>query len=211
MTRLSIQSDFRDVQRMLERLSDDVRNRATGRALNKVVEQGRTEMVRRIAAEFVMTQREARERMRIRPARFARGKLQLEAELFVSNTGRRSLNLIRFVQRSVTLAAARRAARAGTLRTQGRGNRALPLTFRIKRVGGVKTLKGAFIANKGRTVFRRMGQGRLPIEGVQTIDVGQMFNTRRINAAVIARIKAQLPIVMAQEVRFALASRARVR
>ena len=45
-------------------------------------------------------------------------------------------------------------------------------------------ITGSFIGNQGRTVFVRTGKDRLPIKAVNTIDVPQMFNTRRINQAV---------------------------
>jgi len=41
---------------------------------------------------------------------------------------------------------------------------------------------------------------------VQTIGVKQMFNTRRINARVIARIRKELPVEMDRAVRHVLRS-----
>jgi hypothetical protein len=71
---------------------------------------------------------------------------------------------------------------------------------KIKKAGPRKLIKGAFIGNKGRTVFERAGSGvgRLPIRAVETIDVQQMFNTRRLNAAVINKINQLLPIEFAR-------------
>jgi len=43
---------------------------------------------------------------------------------------------------------------------------------------------------------------RLPIKALQTIDVGQMFNTRRINAKVVQLIEARFPDIFANEARF---------
>ncbi|MCL5459996.1 hypothetical protein M3M33_15265, partial [Loigolactobacillus coryniformis] len=78
------------------------------------------------------------------------------------------------------------------------------LKFKIKRAGGTVSINGAFIGNQGRTVFRRVGNKRLPIEGVSTIDVPQMFNTRRINAAVVAAMRAKFPAIFQRELTFAL-------
>ena len=77
------------------------------------------------------------------------------------------------------------------------------LRVKVKR-GSTKPLPGAFIGNKGRTVFRRVGKKRLPIEPVQTIDVAQMFNTRRINEVVLATINARLPEIFEREAAFYL-------
>ena len=48
----------------------------------------------------------------------------------------------------------------------------------------------------------REGRARLPIKALQTIDVPSMFNTRRINAKVIAFIKAKLPTIFDNEARY---------
>ena len=50
------------------------------------------------------------------------------------------------------------------------------------------------MGNKGRTVFRRTGNARLPIEPLQVIGFSQMFASRRISARVMAKVKADLPI-----------------
>jgi hypothetical protein len=53
-------------------------------------------------------------------------------------------------------------------------------------------------------VFRRTGQGRLPIEPMQVIDVPQMFNTRRINERVRERMEQQLLVVARQQLTAAI-------
>lgn len=68
------------------------------------------------------------------------------------------------------------------------------VTVRIKKSGGRKLIKHAFIGNQGRTMFMREGTKRLPIKSVKTVDVPQMFNTRHINANVLARIRRDLPV-----------------
>ena len=105
-----------------------------------------------------------------------------------------------------TLAQARKRANDGTLRV---------LRVKVKR-GQTRKLPGAFIGNKGRTVFERISGTTMPsrskyrgthaekIKPVQTIDVAQMFNTRRINAAVVRAIERRLPTIFAREVQFLL-------
>ena len=65
-------------------------------------------------------------------------------------------------------------------------------------------IRGAFIGNKGRTVFIRTTDKRLPIQALQTIDVGQMFNQKRINARVVAAINTKFPELFARESKFFL-------
>jgi len=48
----------------------------------------------------------------------------------------------------------------------------------------------------------RVGKERLPIKALTTIDVAQMFNTKRINAKVVQMIEAKFPTIFANEVRY---------
>jgi hypothetical protein len=188
---LSIRTDFAGIQRQLAALREDVGRKALASALNKTVAQAKTQMQRAISREYAVTVGYVRGRLRIRKA-FAAGRLTLSAELAATSPKGRSANIIAFVEKSVSLAQARKRAKGGTLNV---------LRVRVKR-GGYKALPGAFIGNRGRTVFRRTGEARLPIEPVRTIDVGQMFNTRRINSVVLATIRAKLPSIFANEARF---------
>ena len=195
--RISISHDFPAVQRQLERLSRDVADTVRARALNRTVEIARTRMVARIRDEFMVTAKFVRDRLVIRKA-FARGALRMEATLAASSERRRAANVIAF----------------------GAKQRATGVSVRIKRAGGRRTIVGAFIANKGRTVFRRVPGTTMPsrakykgtkhahqIAPVMTIEVSQMFNTRRINASVLATIRERFPEVFARELRFALSQR----
>lgn len=191
---LSIQTNFPEVQRKLDLLHKEVADKAAARALNRAIEQARTQMGREIRAEFMVDARYVRERLRIKRATFRAGVLGLSATLDGSS-GKRSANLVRFGARQV-----------------GTG-----VSVKIKRNGGRKVAAGAFIANKGRTVFKRVPgtvmnarrgsrglQHRERIEPVQTVDVPQMFNTRRIKAAVTAAVQQRFPAIFARELAFAL-------
>ena len=190
--RLSITTDFPRIQKELERLNDDVRRKATASALNRVVAQARTQMVREITRDYAVTAAYARQRLTIRRA-FAGGRINMEAVLSGS-AKKRSANLINFNAKETKKG----------------------VTVRISRAGGRKLIRGAFIGNKGRTVFTRVdgtkmasraqyrGKHAEKIKPVQTIDIPQMFNTRRINAAVVRAIREKFPDIMAREVRFRL-------
>src|SRR5512143_478247 len=187
MIALLVKTNFPDVQAALMRLQVDLRAKALAAALNKTADKGRTEMVRRITSEFAIKAGDVRGRVSVSRASARAGILSAVIEAFASRPGGRSMNVIRFLEQVVTLAEARRRAKGGTLRE---------LRFRIKRAGGLKTIPGAFVvtAHGGTFVARRVGRARYPIEAVQTIDVPSMFQARRINEAVLARIQREFPV-----------------
>lgn len=178
------------------------------RIVNRAAAQGETEMRRQITAEYALTAAKVRERLKVRRATAAANRFVMEAFLEATN-GRRSMNLINFMEKSITLAQARKRQRAGeggtqNLRNGGTNTKALELRFKIKRVGDKQVIKGAFLGNKGRTVFKRVGDDRLPIKALQTIDVPQMFNAKTLNAAVVRKIKEVLPVIAVRELKYAL-------
>jgi hypothetical protein len=178
--KLSISSNFDDVLRDLDRLQKDVQEQATARAINRTLEQARTSMSREIRAEFNMPAAKVNQALRITRASFKRGVLEIEGVLESPTKRGRSLNLINF--------AARRTAKG--------------VTVKVKREGARKLIPGAFIANEGRTVFIREGKKRLPIKALQTIDIAQMFNTKRINRRVLQFINQKFPEVFAHEAKY---------
>jgi hypothetical protein len=193
---LSIQADFSDIQRRLDALQQDIGDRALARAVNRTIEQAKTDMSREIRQEFVMSADQVRQQLRIERASFKGGRLTIQAALIAGRKNGRSQNVIRFVEKKTSLAAGRKRAKAGT-QSQ--------VFVKIKRTGGFKPLGAkAFIGNKGRTVFERVGPGRLPIKPVRTIDVAQMFNTKRIRSAVIRKMQTKFPEIFAHEVQFYL-------
>lgn len=198
MLKISIRYDFKDVQRKLDRLAEDMQKRVIPAALNKVAAKAKTEMTRAITSEYNIQRGDVAGRLRV--TRAGRKIEQWVATLdpFASRRRGRSLNLIRFVEKKVTLAEGRRRKRAGTQDQ---------LRFQIKKVGGKKIITGAFIANKGRTVFIREGKDRLPIKALSTIDVPSMFNARRIRGRVEQRIRQELAVEFDRAINAVLARR----
>jgi hypothetical protein len=190
--RLDIRTEFKGVQRRLDSLQKDIREKVLVRAVNRTIEGARTDMSREIRSEFVISANDVRDQLRIVKAGFKAGVLIVEGSLIGGRRKGRSLNLIRFLETKVTLAENRKRKKGGDRE----------LRFKIKRAGGKQVIPGAFIGNKGRTVFRRVGAGRLPIKPVRTIDVAQMFNTKRINAAVLKRIRERFPLLVEREAAF---------
>jgi hypothetical protein len=186
---ISIKHNFPEVQRALQRLHADVRDKVMTAALNKTADKAKTEMTRSITDEFAIKASEVRSRLSVRRASAKGNGLNMIAVLEALPGSRRgrAMNVIHFLERSVSLTEARRRQKSGTLNQ---------LRFKFKKRGGLKTIPGAFVvtANRGTFVARRIGKERMPIESVQVIDVPQMFNTKRINARVLRRIEHEFPV-----------------
>lgn len=192
MVMLTIKTDFQGVQNRLNQISADLQKRVIPAALNKTIAKANTSMVREITSTYNIKAADVRARLRVIRATKDFKKWKAILDPFAGGKRGRALNVIKFAEKKITLAEGRRRAKSGT---------ADQLRFQIKKTGGKKTIQGAFIGNKGRTVFERTGDARLPIKPVTTIDVPQMFNTRRINAVVVKRINDELAIEFDRAIR----------
>lgn len=185
MLKVNVRADFSAINQKLKSLSSDIERKVIPAALNKVGAKAKVEMSRAIADEFNLPRSEINSRLKLTRAgrKFTQWLVQLDP--FASRRFGRSLNLIRFMEKKVTLAEGKRRKKAGTQNQ---------LHFQIKKAGGKKIITGAFIGNKGRTVFVRQSDARLPIKALSTIDVPQMFNTRLIRSRVEERIRKELVV-----------------
>ena len=203
---ISIKTNFPDVQRQLQAMQKGIADKAMASAMNKTMAQAKTAMSREIRAEFNMSTTKVNAALRINKAVAAGSRFRLEASLESPSKRGRSLNLINFMERSVSMAQAKKRSKAGTLNQ---------LFVQIKKAGGKKALGSAFIGNKGRTVFVRVPGTTMDsrnkyagtkhaqkIKALQTIDVAGMFNTKRINAKVVQMIEAKFGVIFANEARF---------
>ena len=189
-----VQNGWGNIGKRLDELSDALRNKILPRTLNKVTgfKGARGRMATEVSAEYVISKREVNEQLRVDQATSRAGDRFMQARLYVAQRkGGRGFNLIRFVK--------------GRRVVGGKGKP--QLKFQIKRGGPVKSIPGAFIGNQGRTVFIREGKKRTPIKGITTIGIPQMFNTKRVNARVVAYIRERMPIVLEQEIKFATRQR----
>ena len=109
---------------------------------------------------------------------------------------RRSMNLVHFLEKNATAKAFKR----------GRDLRLDQLRFKVRKSGGKGVLPGAFIGNKGRTVFIRTGDKRTPIKAVRTIGVPQMFSTKKNIGKTLRWIELNLPRITESEIRHYLAT-----
>lgn len=180
MVQVSISHNFPEVQRQLDQLQKDIAGKALVSAVNKTIAQAKTAMSREIRSEFNLPASKVNDALRIVRANYRAGMFLVQATLESPAKRGRSLNLANFDARQT----------------------AKGVTFKVKKGGGRKLIPGAFIGNDGRTVFIRVGKPRLPIKPLQTIDVAQMFNTKRINSRVVETMKAKFPAVFAHEAQF---------
>ena len=206
---MKFEVDVRELVNLQERLgalSAELKDRAVAAALNRTAEKGRTEVDRAVRDEYVISSERVRSSISLRQASAARGTLTAEIQIFGSPSKKgRSANVIAFMEKKVSFAEAKRRQKKGQLFVQSKG-RLLPiLRFVFKRGSAGKVIEGAFIGNKGRTVFRRVGKSRLPIEPVRVIDVGQMFRSKKVSKRVLDRINRDLPIEVDRAVKSVLA------
>ncbi len=179
---------IKEVQAKLDGIRRDMQAKVLQPAINKVADKARAEINRAIPQEYAVKAGEVRNAISLRSAQA--GRLEAVIDIFGSARKRgRSLNLIHF------LAAVRGLAVRGA-KASKRDRAALDqqLGFVIKKAGGLKKIDGAFIGNKGRTIFKRTGKARLPIKPVQVIGFSQMFNSRKINRRVMDKIAAEFPV-----------------
>lgn len=180
------------VQDRLRQVASDLRPKVLGPAINKVAEKARAEINRAIPQEYAVKASEVRNAVSLRKARS--GNLEATISVFGSTSRRgRSMNLIHF------LSAVQQAGKV--MKTRGaKASKAdlsalnRQLGFLIKRGGGLRKIDGAFVGNQGRTIFRRTGKARLPIEPLQVIGFSQMFSSRKISTRIMTKIDADLLI-----------------
>lgn len=190
---ISISTNFPDVQRQIEAMRTNVARKAVASALNRTSAQAKTDMSREIRKEFVLPAAKVNQELSVSKAIGSGASMRLSVSLQARRDKRPGFNLINF----------------------GAKQTAKGVTFRIKKGGPRKLIPGSFIGNGGRTVFIRTGEAkrimskgmfagkrREPIKALQTIDVSSMFNTKRINAKVLAAIDAKFPAIFEREARF---------
>jgi len=185
-----LKCDTSEVLAMLVLLPSELRDRAMATAINKTADKAKAEMKRQIVAVYNVKSTEVGGALNVVGAKL-KDSTTIQARLYPSSISgaKRAMNVVHFLQ--------------GT----SRGD----LVFLFKKSGGSKLIgpggsgeSKPFIGNKGRTVFRRQGRGRLPIESVQVIDVPQMFNAKALNNAVLAKASADLLVEAERAIAFSL-------
>jgi hypothetical protein len=206
---MNITIDVRGLEGVKKRLAEiprELQGKTVNAAINKTADKARAEINRAIPQEYAVKAAEVRSAIDIRKAQT--GNMQAVISIFGSKSRRgRSANMVRFL--AVAQAAGIGFKTRGAVGIKKKDVAALrgQLGFLIKRGGGVKKITGAFIGNKGRTVFMREGKARLPIKPVQVIGFSQMFNARRINERVMAKVRAEFGVELDRAINRILASK----
>lgn len=189
---VTVRINLDGVRRKLNDIEKGLGDRAIVSSLNKAAAQAKTRMSEAIRSEYNISASLVRERLRIRRAQ--RGKLLTFTATLIGNPetggGKRSMNLIHFLEKRGVEKAFKR----------GSNLRLDQLRFQVKRAGGRRVIRGAFIGNKGRTMFVREGRGRLPIKAVRTIGVPQMFTARRNLESVVRWLEENMPRIANAEI-----------
>ena len=188
-------SGVAEVDRQLARLRGAELQKALYMAMNKTGAKAQTQADRMIRERFNISRDQVRGSFVFTRAKQGTTGAEAVLRIFGSPTKvGRSMNMVRFLERSVTLAEARK--------------RVNKLRFKIlRRGGGLKTIDGAFLGNKGRTVFERTGAARRPIEPVQVIGVSQMFNTRTIREKAMITLEREYAVEIRRAVDLVISRR----
>lgn len=195
---VNVRINLDGVRNRLNAIQRNLGDRAIVSALNKTATQAKTQMSTAIRQDYNISAALMRERLVIRKAT-RKGSVTFTASLIgnpVTGGGKRSMNLVHFLEKNATAKAFKR----------GRDLRLDQLRFKVRKSGGKGVLPGAFIGNKGRTVFIRTGKARLPIKAVRTIGVPQMFNTKKNIGKVLRWIEINLPRIAQAEVAYYLST-----
>lgn len=192
------------LKRKLDGLRQDLRGPAMSAAINKTAAKAQTEINRAIRDEYAVKADEVRNAITLRGA--TKGKLEAVIRIFGSKNKRgRSLNMIHFLAAMQAAGVASKTRGATGVKKKDLKALGRQLGFKIKQGGGLKQIAGAFVGNKGRTIFMREGKGRLPIKPVQVIGFSQMFGSRKIHDRVLAKINADLPVEVDRAIKMILA------
>ncbi len=208
--RLDIRTDFAPAIAKLKGLELDLKNKVVARSLNEIADKTKTEAAQQIYREFNLSSKD------IKSMLFTAHARPRSDDLFVSVTARskygRALNMIRFLETKVGKRETRRREKAGL------GDR---LFVKVKRQGGAKVLGkpkwassypfvvtnrttgGTFIAAREERTAAGWAKykGKLGLRSVFTVDVPSMFNTKRINARLLERVRREFPEIMARKYR----------
>jgi hypothetical protein len=164
---ISVEVDIRNATRGLLLLQKDI-NRAAVAALNKTGTTARAVAAREISRETSLPVNEVRKRVPLVKANGYTLQAQIKAEPYAPN-------LIRYSKD--TRAAARK--RGGV---------------RAKAWRQAKLYKGTFIGNQGRTVFKRVGESRLPIKAVYGPSVPREFIRDHTLTAIQTTVGQRFPL-----------------
>lgn len=181
-----LSTNFPDLVNNLKQLPEKIQKKILVPALKDVSKLGRTQMIRGITQEFNIDRSTVSQSFSIRVSKdptFNSTGVAYQSTITASSGRKRAFNIIRFIEKRITLTQGRKRKKSGTQRQ---------LHVKVLKAGGFKSLgKNAFIFKNGKIVFRRI-PGTKKIEPISTIGISQMFNTRRLKEPAVFKMKNSL-------------------
>lgn len=200
MVKIDVRSTVADTIARLRIDHSALSNKAQVRALNRTVDQLRTEAGREIRSEYNVTLRGIRQASKIK---YARGGDSFPfAELSFRG---RPINLVEFGARAVN-----------PFNVKGRSHRRAGggVSVQVKVAGGRKVISGAFLAtlksgqNAGKLgAFRRTGNERYPIRFLPSLSLPVMAERKAIAKALLKFADERFNVNFSHELDFLLSKR----
>lgn len=144
---MELSIELEGMDKVVAKLRPDIYKKTLNRTLNDVGSKVRTQSTKAVRQRYNIKAKTIKDNMKIKRSRYNDLGFAMQIE-----SGRR--NIIHF----------------GARQTK-RG-----VSVRVKKSSGTKVVKGGFIGNNGRTVFKRVKDKRLPIKALKTLSIPQMFN-----------------------------------
>lgn len=142
--------ELKGLDKVLAVLNPDVVLKASARTLNELGSELKTDTVKEVRETYNVKASGLKSKLKTKNATFSNLKWTME----VPNDKR--INLINFGARKVKTG----------------------VSIKILNKGSRKVVKGAFIANQGKTVFQRKTKARLPIKTVTAMSPSQMISSK---------------------------------
>lgn len=147
VAQVEIDIKLEGIDKVVATLNPNIYKKSLNKTLNEIGRKVKTQSTKAVRAKYNIKAKTIKDNMQVKRSRYNDLSFALHIE-----SGRR--NIIHFGARQVK---------------KGVG-------VRVKKTSGRKVMKGAFIGNKGRTVFKRVKDSRLPIKAIKTLSIPQMFN-----------------------------------
>lgn len=186
MFSLNVKLDVKEQVARLNKLRDTLGDEVIADTLNRTMQGARTQMTDNIVRTYNI--KASRVRLKLELVKASRARARFTAALLGNNRGNkgRSLNMKEFLTTATSKIEKKRSRLAWAF-----GGRVVPvLQFQVLRGGGAKQIEGAFIIKgakfKGSPVFIRDDRpgNWHGIRPLQTIDVPQMFEAKKVQIPV---------------------------
>lgn len=147
---MEIDIKLKGVDEVLAQLNTEAVKKATVRTVNELGSELKTQTVKETRKKYNISAARLKGKLKVRKANYSNMRWSMTIPRD------KKLNLINFAARQVKKG----------------------VSVKVLQSGGRKTVKGAFIANDGKTVFTRKTKKRLPIKTVTGLSPSQMISNK---------------------------------